>query len=378
MCVCGSIDVLCIYAAVKGKREREMVSVLQIPPLVCAGLCAWQLQRAEEKKQELSARRRALERGDGDDDHKHGMEAEDGNARVRAAVAACAAKNEADATMMMMEYTPLRLIGRFVSPDIAVDASTQGTNASTVPRDDVVFIGPRPKTSMGVAQKGYLMISPMRLGGGGEDVFVLVNRGWVPDAFKRAKEACNSCDMTMSAPSSKRSSSASKASSTSSTSSSWFSYLGSFFSGREHSTGADACRERGTVIECVVRNSEKRGRFTPDNSPSSRDWFWIDRAGIADHLRLDPASTVLVEEVDGIPGGCGGAAREDTQEDAQEIRAIPRRKMPAYPERRSYESLIMATGTSVEGHYGYAAIWGSLAVAIQFIASGIKRRPRPL
>lgn len=125
--------------------------VLHVPPLICVGLCVWQVQRAAEKKEMLEERRRALESG------REGGAA--GNESVRRAARELRAEAGGSVTDAaggsFAEYTPLRLVGRFVS------SATSSPPSST----KSVFIGPRPKSSMGVAQKGYMMITPMKLDG---------------------------------------------------------------------------------------------------------------------------------------------------------------------------------------------------------------------
>ena len=161
-------------------------------------------------------------------------------------------------------------------------------------------------------------------------------------------EACTSCDGGSAlggapAPSAK-------------SSSSWWSSVASFFGG-----GAAGTPAAGEVVDCVVRRSERRGRFVPENDPRSGQWYWIDRAAIAEHFNLDAASTLIVDAVDSL-GGAGGAGAER------------RRGMP-YPEPRQLDSIATATSVPVEHHYMYAGIWGSLALATQILATRARRRP---
>ena len=143
-------------------------ALLHLPPLVCAGLCAWQLQRASEKKEMLAARRRALEGGGRADG---GGPA--GNESVRLAArgtrGAAGGGGAGAAGGAGEEFTPLRLVGRFVSsPPSSPPPSTSSSSSPGPPSPaGSVFVGPRPKSSMGVAQKGYLMITPMKLDGYG-------------------------------------------------------------------------------------------------------------------------------------------------------------------------------------------------------------------
>ena len=150
---------------------------------------------------------------------------------------------------------------------------------------------------------------------------------------------------------------------------SWTSYLlGSLFGGNTKDTTSQQNDEMNkTVVECVVRNSERRGRFTPDNVPDSNQWYWIDIMEIANYFQLDPATTLLVEAVDGFPESDKSALDDNKRTGTNKVKN-------RYPERRRFSSLVdVGTGVSVDGHYGYAGIWASLAVSVALMASRIKR-----
>ena len=187
--------------------------------------------------------------------------------------------------------------------------------------------------------------------------FVLVNRGWVPDAYRRAMEACSSCDGAGGPGGTNTKSTSGGASS------SWS--LSSIFGGG--GGGAEtSSAENAVTLDCVVRQSEKRGRFVPENEPDSGQWYWVDQAALADHFNLDRATTLMVEAVDSF-GEEGETSRAGAPSAAK-------KSMP-YPEPRRFDSIATATSVPVEGHYMYAGIWGSLAIATQILASRARRGP---
>ncbi len=108
-----------------------------------------------------------------------------------------------------------------------------------------VFIGPRPRSSMGVTESGYFMVTPLIHKDTGNVVMVL--RGWVPAEWKAGKR-------TRSVENNKL---------------------------LHHARGA-------------VRYSERPGIFVPKNCPEQGDWFYIDVPGLAVAMGL-PKSTPLIE-----------------------------------------------------------------------------------
>lgn len=167
-----------------------------------------------------------------------------------------------------------------------------------------VRVGPRAKSVCGVSVPGGLIVTPVRLwdgnrrrGGGwfgskgkgegdGEAKTVLLIRGWAPD--------------------------------------SWM--------------DADAC----VKTEGVAKESERPGRFTPDNSPVESRWYWLDAPAIAEACGL-ARDTPLIQAV----------------AESEALRVGPDGE-PKYPSASTKDEL-MTFPVSPEQHLGYAVTWFALS-----------------
>ena len=176
-------------------------------------------------------------------------------------------------------------------------------------------VGPRARSVCGVAVPGSLIVTPVRLrakkkgwfGRGasaaeGEATTVLLLRGWAPDAWTDADAEAGACAKT----------------------------------------------------EGVVRGSERKGRFTPENEPGEDRWFWLDAPALAESRGL-PRDAPLIQAIR------AGSGDETT-----------------YPSAATKEEL-MRFPVSPEQHLGYAATWFALsaatgALAVVRIRRGVGRR----
>lgn len=176
-------------------------------------------------------------------------------------------------------------------------------------------VGPRARSVCGVAVPGSLIVTPVRLRGkkkgwfgrgasaaAGEAETVLLLRGWAPDAWTDADAEAGACAKT----------------------------------------------------EGVVRGSERKGRFTPENEPGEDRWFWLDAPALAESRGL-PRDAPLIQAIR------AGSGDETT-----------------YPSAATKEEL-MRFPVSPEQHLGYAATWFALsaatgALAVVRIRRGVGRR----
>ena len=176
-------------------------------------------------------------------------------------------------------------------------------------------VGPRARSVCGVAVPGSLIVTPVRLrakkkgwfgrgasAAAGEAETVLLLRGWAPDAWTDADAEAGACAKT----------------------------------------------------EGVVRGSERKGRFTPENEPGEDRWFWLDAPALAESRGL-PRDAPLIQAIR------AGSGDETT-----------------YPSAATKEEL-MRFPVSPEQHLGYAATWFALsaatgALAVVRIRRGVGRR----
>ena len=119
-------------------------------------------------------------------------------------------------------------------------------------------------------------------------------------------------------------------------------------------TDADAEAGACAKTEGVVRGSERKGRFTPENEPGEDRWFWLDAPALAESRGL-PRDAPLIQAIR------AGSGDETT-----------------YPSAATKEEL-MRFPVSPEQHLGYAATWFALsaatgALAVVRIRRGVGRR----
>ena len=264
-------------------------AMLILPPVVAAYLGFWQVGRREEKVEMLEERQRV-------------MAAEDD-----ASPDVLFARQDA----VVPEYTKVGVSGRF-------DESQS------------VFIGPRPRSSMGITEAGYFMVTPMYVDGDREKP-LMVLRGWVPESWKkRSVEKAGMGPITS--------------------------------------------------IRGVVRYSERPSRFVPDNCPRQRDWYFVDVSGMAKAMKL-PDSTQLVEVVTTSDqlmqyGGKAKASAMDILAGKTTVRQIRgERDEERYPIPKSLGDL-QHFSVMPRDHLNYALTWFSLSAATSGLAWKIISRRR--
>lgn len=265
-------------------------AMLIIPPIVAAYLGYWQIGRREEKIEMLEERQRVM------------AAEEDAPPEV------LFARHDAAG---VPEYTKVGVSGRF-------DESKS------------VFIGPRPRSSMGITEAGYFMVTPMYVDGDA-DKPVMVLRGWVPESWKKRHVEKPG--------------------------------MGSI-----------------TSIRGVVRYSERPSRFVPENCPRQRDWYYVDVPELAKAMGL-PGSTQLIEVVTTSDqlmqyGGKAKASAMDILAGKTTVRQInEERDEEQYPIHKSLGDMNHFT-VMPQDHLNYALTWFSLSAATSGLAWKVISRGR--
>eukprot|EP00891_Asterochloris_glomerata_P006382 jgi/Astpho2/6382/e_gw1.00091.50.1_t len=195
---------------------------------------------------------------------------------------------------------------------------------------------------MGTAKPGYTLITPLYSPEWGK--WALVNQGWVPaqwrddPSWRRSQEPRGECwQLTAHRLTS-------------------CSFLNTTCDNQqEQQLGSKglvlAERVLSTTqpgnLPAVVRHSEPRSGFVPDNKPAEGEWYWIDAPGIAQSLQLPP-DTPLVEPVT---------------------------KQEQYPSPRGVQDL-MGFSVNPDDHRNYALTWYTLAAATALLANrAMRQRP---
>mmetsp|Transcript_272 Transcript_272/g.623 ORF Transcript_272/g.623 Transcript_272/m.623 type:complete len:375 (-) Transcript_272:746-1870(-) len=180
-----------------------------------------------------------------------------------------------------------------------------------------IFIGPRPRSTMGVTESGYFMVTPMRQNGRA----IMVVRGWVPADWKFSNIPKDDSQAT---------------------------------------------------IHGVIRPSENPSVFVPKNTPEKRDWYFIDVPHLANAMGL-PDATPLVEvvtpEEDTIQsGGKVNPTAMDILGGRTTIRTVNEEKdKESYPLAKS-EGDLRHFSVMPRDHLNYALTWFSLSAATSALA----------
>lgn len=180
-----------------------------------------------------------------------------------------------------------------------------------------IFIGPRPRSTMGVTESGYFMVTPMRQNGRA----IMVLRGWVPADWKFSNIPKD---------------------------------------------------ESQATIHGVIRPSENPSVFVPKNTPEKRDWYFIDVPHLA-HATGLPDATPLVEvvtpEEDTIQsGGKVNPTAMDILGGRTTIRTVNEEKdKESYPLAKS-EGDLRHFSVMPRDHLNYALTWFSLSAATSGLA----------
>ncbi|DBA82252.1 hypothetical protein WJX79_003765 [Trebouxia sp. C0005] len=189
-----------------------------------------------------------------------------------------------------------------------------------------IYVGPRPRSSMGSAINGFMLVTPLHSDDWNRPV--LVNRGWVPSTWRSDAQFRQQWDTS------------------------------------------------GTVsLEAVTRVSEDPSSFVPQNNPKTGEWFWIDIPAMAAALGL-PADTPLVEAVS-VAGEQPASSGSPTTMDVMGLRTTRPLNEESYPITRSVSEL-MTFKVTPNDHRNYALTWYTLSAATGSMAYGIlnKRKGR--
>lgn len=249
--------------------------LLALPSIVCAGLAAWQLDRRQSKIALLNERNTAL----------HGDPVD----------------------VFSMEHLP----------EVNQLVRWEGEYE----HDKSMFVGPRARSSMGVTEQGWLLVTPVRSLDGKRAV--LVRRGWVPDTW------------------------------------------------RAQGSWRTDCQSRAASGVGVITRGEAGNSFMPENNAERGEWYTINVAAMAGGCGL-PDNTPLIEQVSveehaGHPKsamqlaadryrGKGGATRSDE-----------------YPLPKKRDQFLSFAVMPID-HLNYAATWFGLSVATAFLALRLIRR----
>ena len=205
-------------------------------------------------------------------------------------------------------------------------------------------VGPRARSEMGITKSGGLVVSPLRLEGGGA---ALLLRGWAPDSWREATAAAprNAGDGGGGGGRGRGR---------------WF---------RERVAPAEATGPAREVWG-VLRRGERPGPYTPENDPVRGQWFFVDPPAMSRALGL-PEDTPLVEIVrePSKEGGTGAGPRRPPT--PMEILALRTGTAPAetreYPTPRGMEDLLEFP-VMPRDHLNYAATWLTLSAAVGAMA----------
>ncbi|CAI9113699.1 OLC1v1014352C1 [Oldenlandia corymbosa var. corymbosa] len=195
-----------------------------------------------------------------------------------------------------------------------------------------IYIGPRSRNISGVTENGYYLITPLSpVSDNPESVQlpILVNRGWVPRAW-RDKSMEASGDDRQPSPVSPRQEK---------TKTSWW----RFWSKEEKSNQEEVQTVNPVEVIGVIRGSEKPSIFVPANDPSSSQWFYVDVPAIARTCGL-PENTIYIEDInENIDPSC------------------------PYPVPKDVNTLIRSS-VMPQDHLNYTLTWYSLSAAVSFMA----------
>ncbi|KAK9815229.1 hypothetical protein WJX72_000329 [[Myrmecia] bisecta] len=203
---------------------------------------------------------------------------------------------------------------------------TRVTCRGELQHDKSVFLGPRPRTVMGTSTPGYVVITPLRAPDWGRAV--LVARGWAPAEWRD--------DASL----------------------------------RQRSEPAGEVQVTG-----VVRGSENRSSFVPDNQPERGAWYWIDVPALAHACGL-PSDTPLVEVMTAEPAEPARSA-VPTSMDVLAMRTSVPHVEEQYPLAKPAADLLQFS-VMPDDHRNYALIWFSLAgITLPLALRAVKQRRVP-
>ena len=283
-------------------------ALLLAPPVLAAYLGNWQLQRHDWKKDLLQRRQRIISEDPRD---------------------AFAKDSEA-----YTEYQPVFASGTFD------EEKTQ-------------FVGPRPRSIMGITEAGYLAITPFK--DSGSEEIVLVLRGWVPASWKTNDPSRDSNNTSTN------------------------------MNNGKHMARFD-------IIHGIVRCGEdQRSSFVPENRPDIGEWHYIDPKSIAAKLGL-PESTLFIEIIDAeniSKKGRNSLGHDLSSYSKDNLGKLPttmevlggRRVVSSQNDRQESKYPISKTQSDLldfkvtpQDHLNYALTWFALSAATTYLAFKALRR----
>ena len=244
--------------------------------------------------------------------------------------------------------------------------------------DASLRVGPRARSEMGITKNGGLVVSPLRLEGGGS---ALVLRGWAPDTWHaseapptpggvpRAGAGAGGGGEGGGGGGGGRAGGVGR--------SSWF--------GQADRVPAEGRGGRAQTVRGMLRHGERPGPYTPKNDPARGQWFFVDPPAMARALGL-PEDSPLVEIMREPPAASEGGGAKRRPPTPMEILALRTGTAPAedcsYPAPRGPEDLLEFP-VMPRDHLNYAATWLTLsaavgAMALRFLRGrGAGGAPRP-
>ena len=216
------------------------------------------------------------------------------------------------------------------SPGCGIPEYMQVSASGIYDEEKSQFIGPRPRSTMGVTEAGYFMVTPLVHSSGESAVLVL--RGWVPASWKSGD-----------------------------------------VDNKSRSKNHTEFNVRG-----VVRFSERPSMFVPKNNAERGDWFFIDVPALCKATGL-PQSTPLIEIVtqDEEIVQSGGKANPTAMDilggrtTIQSVNDV--RGGEEYPLPKSLGDL-RHFSVMPRDHMNYALTWFSLSAATTGLALQILRK----
>eukprot|EP00271_Cylindrocystis_brebissonii_P011379 TRINITY_DN287_c2_g1_i1.p1 TRINITY_DN287_c2_g1~~TRINITY_DN287_c2_g1_i1.p1 ORF type:complete len:407 (-),score=84.74 TRINITY_DN287_c2_g1_i1:806-2026(-) len=344
--------------------------VLLLPPAITLTLGTWQIQRRQEKIELLDRRRKQLDEPplalattarSYDGKQAAQLEGKLAGGETVAQSALKGSEDSAHAKFSGLEYRRVEAEGRW-------------------DEKKTIFVGPRAKSVYGVAERGYYVVTPFLPSDANQGPAVLINRGWVPGAWRDefvAKSGSSSSSssseseqqrLSYTVPSSTTAATATSSASGTSSSSWWGRIFGSkdSASALKQIVPPPPALPPPQVVCGVVRSSEVPNSFVPPNDPSTGQWFWVDIPRMAQACGL-PANALLL---DLLP------SKSESDEEAimMASKGGANPGMAAAPIPKNPSELLQQR-VMPNDHLMYTATWYTLCLATSYLAYKRLRMP---